>query len=228
MLDEFGCHVDSADDPYLPTQLPWQVDENGAVASVVGPNGRDLNSEAFQEDAERFALAFCRDTRALHCHNHDHNCSFTCVKYTKASAKKLAEESVGTERNIVCRFNYFVVKVFEVVSEGVTRIKRLRRRGKELVSTPYIADSNDAGELGRAQVLRLTPFRGPTTDVGQSGGRCNIDFQFMPRAAVLNVDLDAAESSGKKVCHTTRLRLSMAYACSSLMIWHCARQLFPC
>ena len=199
MLDEFGRHDASSDDaPYLPTKLPWRVDEHGAVDAVTGINGRDLTSEAYRRDAERFALAFCRDARALHGHNHDHNCSFTCVKYAKPSAKKLAEESTGTERNIVCRFNYFVVKVFEVVSEGVTKIKRLRRRGKELVPTPYIANNNDAGEFGRVQVLRLTPFRGPTTDVGQCGVRSNLDFQFMPRAAVLSADLEATESSSQK------------------------------
>ena len=29
--------------------------------------------------------------------------------------------------------------------------------------------------------MRHTPFRSATTDVGQVWGRCNIDFQFMPR-----------------------------------------------
>ena len=81
MLDGFGRHdASSYDAPYLPTKLPWRVDEHGAVDAVTGFNGRDLTSEAYRRDAERFALAFCRDARALHGHNHDHNCSFTCVK----------------------------------------------------------------------------------------------------------------------------------------------------
>ena len=60
--------------------------------------------------------------------------------------------------------------------------KAFRRRGKKLVPRAHIALTNDHGELFRAVVERHTPFRSTSTDVGQVWGRCNCDFQFMPRA----------------------------------------------
>ena len=125
--------------------------------------------------------AFSRDARALHGHNHDHNCSFTCIKYVKHNAKKIAEKSLNTGTNIVCRFFFFVVLVFKTVENAVERIVRVRRRGKELIKKPYVASTNEHNELGRVQVERGTPFRSPTSDVAQCAVRCNFDFQFMPR-----------------------------------------------
>ena len=149
------------------------------------PEGRVLKPEMFREDATRYALSFCRDARALHGHNHDHSCSFTCIKYVKDNAKSIAKESMGTMTNIVCRFFFYVVLVFTIIEDGVERVKQVRRRGKELIKKPYVASINVRNELGRVQVERHTPFRGATADVGQNGARCNFDLQFMPRAPVL-------------------------------------------
>ena len=85
MLDEYGCHS-KTDEPStvlqsLPTPLPWNVKEDGEITGATSPQGADLEPDLFRKDAERYALAFCRDARALHGHNHDHNCSFTCIKY---------------------------------------------------------------------------------------------------------------------------------------------------
>ena len=91
---------------------------------------------------------------------------------------------------------FYVVLVFKIVEDAVERVVRVRRRGKEIVREAYIASSNVHNELGRAQVERHTPFRGATSDVGQSGLRCNLDFQFMPRAPVLN--LATSQSSAGK------------------------------
>ena len=60
-------------------------------------------------------------------------------------------------------------------------LKRIRRRGRKLVETACVANTNDRNEFGKVVVVRHTPFRSATTDVGQVWGRCNIDFQFMPR-----------------------------------------------
>ena len=60
---------------------------------------------------------------------------------------------------------------------------------------PYVASTNVHNELGRVQVERHTPFRGSSTDVGQCAVRCNLDFQFMPRAPVLAVDGGSAEKA---------------------------------
>ena len=81
---------------------------------------------------------------------------------------------------MACRFFFFHIVTFvcDSLQNGVTRI---RRRGKKLVETAYVASTNDRNELGKVVVVRHTPFRSATTDVGQVWGRCNTDFQFMPR-----------------------------------------------
>ena len=115
MLDEFGRHVKtreaSAVLQSLPTPLPWKANEKGEITDAVSPQSMSLTTEQFRQDAERFALAFGRDARALHGHNHDHNCSFTCIKYVTQKAKQNAEQSLNTGMNIVCRFFFYVVLV---------------------------------------------------------------------------------------------------------------------
>ena len=64
---------------------------------------------------------------------------------------------------------------------GETITKRIRRRGKKLVREPYIAITNERNEFCKPVLQRDTPFRSASTDVGQNWGRCNVDFQFMPR-----------------------------------------------
>ena len=148
------------------------------------PNGAPADDDDVMEDARRWAQSFTRDVRALHCHNHDHNCSFTCVKYVQKAAKKLAEAAIGTTTSIVCRFFFFVVMTFTVIEAGIQRVRRVRRRGKKLVHEAHIATTNEHNELGRVQVVRRTPFRSPTSDVAQAAVRCNFDYQFMARAPV--------------------------------------------
>ena len=107
VLDEFGCHQDLADGSAvlqsLPTPLPWQLADNGEVTEAISPDGGTVSAQDFKQDAQRFALSFARDVRALHGHNHDHNCSFACVKYVKQAVKKVADAGLNTLTNIVCR-----------------------------------------------------------------------------------------------------------------------------
>ena len=84
--------------------------------------------------------------------------------------------------NIVCRFFFYVVLAFKILVGCVERIVQIRRRGKALVVEPRIETTNERNELGRVQVERHTPFRGATSDIAQRAVRCNVDFQFMPRA----------------------------------------------
>ena len=49
------------------------------------------------------------------------------------------------------------------------------------MTSPYIAVTNARNEFCKPVLQRDTPFRSPSTDAGQIWGRCNIDFQFMPR-----------------------------------------------
>ena len=91
------------------------------------------------------------------------------------------EKAMKAGRAVACRFFFFFIVVLTVVSNGVSKLKRIRRRGKQLVSQAYIATTNMRNEFGRVVVRRDTPFRSATNDVGQALDRCNIDFQFMPR-----------------------------------------------
>ena len=239
MLDEFGCHEEppagSAVLESLPCPLPWQAN-NGEVTGAIPA----VSAHDFEQDAQRFALSFARDTRALHCHNHDHNCSFTCIKYVKQKAKKVAETGLNAVTNIVCRFFFFVTLVFKVLEDGVERVRRVRRRGKTRVLQPFVASTNEHNELGRVQVERHTPFRGATTDVGQCGTRCNFDFQFMPRAPVfaeessLDKTLDGAESpdseqtnAGKTIARKRTARSTRTLSYDKAEAFYCIRLQLP-
>ena len=108
MLDEYGRRVSTAEASAmlqsLPTPLPWQVTETGEITDAISLPGAALSRDMFRRGAARFALDFSRAARALHGLNHDHNCSFTCVKYAKQNAKQIAEKGLGAATNIVCRF----------------------------------------------------------------------------------------------------------------------------
>ena len=100
------------------------------------------------------------------------------------SPKEAAEEALRRGRVVACRFFFFHILEFAcetITALGRKTVKRIRRRGKKLVETAYVASTNDRNEFGKVVVVRHTPFRSATTDVGQVWGRCNIDFQFMPR-----------------------------------------------
>ena len=149
------------------------------------PAGNDepATCTSLLSDAGQWAQNFCRDFRALHQFNHDHDCTSTCIKYVK-KGKDIAEDALRKGWTVACRFFYYHVVVFTYMCNlaGKVVTKRIRRRGKKLVDEAYIATTNQHGELFKAIVRRDTPFRSATSDVAQSWGRCNIDFQFMPRA----------------------------------------------
>ncbi len=103
--------------------------------------------------------------------------------YVQKKCKEAAEEALRRGRVVACRF-FFHIVVFAceaLANLGQTAVKSIRRRRKKLVETAYVASTNDRNEFCKAIVVRHTPFRSATTDVGQVLGRCNIDFQFMPR-----------------------------------------------
>jgi hypothetical protein len=142
--------------------------------------GQPASFQDLVADAKSFALSFGRDFRALHQLNHDHDCTSTCIKYVQKKCKEAAEEALRRGRVVACRFFFFHIVSF--VSDSFRNgVKRIRRRGKKLVETAHVASTNDRNEFGKVVVVRHTPFRSATTDVGQVWGRCNIDFQFMPR-----------------------------------------------
>merc|ERR1712222_264628 len=96
-------------------------------------------------DAEAWAAAFSHDFFCNICSNHEHDCTETCVKYVK---KKLeAKESLRSNRTPSCRFWFFCIKQLCLGA----RIKRVRRRGKPLVRTPFIDFSDDRNQRCRCQ-----------------------------------------------------------------------------
>ena len=176
--------------------LPYWVIENGAdhvQRPSIRSNVRGFGSVAppastddITQDAGRFALSYCRDFRALHQFNHDHDCTATCIKYVAKQCKDAAQEALRKGKVVACRFFFFHIKVFTYAGEMLhgfseTVTKRIRRRGKKLVTVPYIAVTNERNEFCKPVLQRDTPFRSSSTDVGQVWARCNADFQFMPR-----------------------------------------------
>ena len=112
-----------------------------------------------------WAAALCHDFFCNICSNHEHDCTETCVKYVK---KKLeAKESLRSNRTPSCRFLFFRIKQLRLGA----RIKRVRRRGKPLVRTPFIDFSDDRNQRCRCQVKRDQPFRSSSNDVSQVTSR---------------------------------------------------------
>ena len=71
-----------------------------------------------------------------------------------------------------CRF--FFYRLLELMLQddsGDEILRKVRRRGKELVSAPYIIATNERNEFGLTQVERPQPFRSATSDVGVAGCR---------------------------------------------------------
>ena len=148
---------------------------------------QQVRRKDYVSDAAAYALSYGRDFRALHQLSHDHDCRSTCVKYVKPKVKAAAEERVKRGLVVACRFFFYHILEFAcsavqpALRQGKKAIKRIRRKGKKLVDAAYVAWTNDRNEFGKVVVVRRTPFRSATTDVGQNWCRCNVDFQFMPR-----------------------------------------------
>ena len=53
-----------------------------------------LKSVKTVEDANKWGRSFCRDFRALHQLNHNHDCTSTCIKYIKQKAKDIAQDAL--------------------------------------------------------------------------------------------------------------------------------------
>ena len=112
--------------------------------------------QEYVADAKTFALSFCRDFRALHQLNHDHDCTSTCIKYVQKKCKEAAEEALRRGRVVACRFFFFHIVVFAceaLANLGQTAVKRIRRRGKKPVETAYVASTNDRNEFCKVSLF---------------------------------------------------------------------------
>ena len=199
VLDEAGMHFPDEDAApgAAPEAFPplWVIDGDGETvggprkcpnAANLGSVPQPASSEDIVDDAKQFALSFGRDFRALHQLNHDHDCHTTCLKNVTKQCKEAAQEALRKGKVVMCRFFFYHIVVFNYVATalhglGKSTTKRIRRRGKKLVKSPYIATTNERNEFCKPVLRRDTPFRSASTDVGQNWARCNTDFQFMPR-----------------------------------------------
>ena len=113
------------------------------------------------DDAHMWQDAFARDVRCLHNGNHDHNCSATCVKYQKKKTTEGHISMLQASKAPPCRFFFYVIIVLRIIVEAVETIRRFRRRGKALVSTPVVQATNLHNEYALVAVERNMPFRSP-------------------------------------------------------------------
>ena len=76
----------------------------------------------FEQDAREFEKAFARDVRFLHNHNHDHECSGTCVKNVKKKTNEQLAKLLKDNRAPPCRFEFdHVVEV--IIYEKVKKMR---------------------------------------------------------------------------------------------------------
>ena len=151
----------------------FDLDEVGRVTAVLKPDGEESTTDDLHADARLWASHFGHDTFNNHCTNHEHDCTETCVKYVK---KKLeAKQSLRSHKVPSCRFWFFRIHKLHLKEKD----KRVRRRGKPLVSKLFIAETDERNQCYRCQVIREQPFRSATNDVCQVCDRCNVDFQFL-------------------------------------------------
>ena len=159
---------------YRPDAELFSLDENGKVLKVLKPDGMHANQEDLETDAALWASHFAYDSFNNHCTNHEHNCTETCVKYVKQKLE--AKLSLRSSKVPSCRFWYFRVKKLNG--------KRVRRRGKPLVESPFVEESDDRSQHYRCQLKREHPLRSTSNDICQVTDRCNVDYQFLGCAPV--------------------------------------------
>lgn len=149
-------------------RLPWQCEGDGSLESFLLPNREAPTKDDFIKDAEQWEQCFSADVRFLSAHNHNHMCATTCVKKMKKASAQEKLDAVKKTKAPPCRFYFFHVVILSIL-EGVKEIvRRIRRRGKDIVAKPFITRTNEHNEWGLVTPERPQPFRSPTTDVGQA------------------------------------------------------------
>ena len=197
--DEYGYyqgHRERKQPPHVGLQNCYEEYEmtmDGEITNFCMPDGSVATAADVAADRQAWETSFARDQRANFIQNHDHDCTETCVKYRKKkqsgtdvpqrAGRKLTGPGVPQ-----CRFRFFRHVPLKI--EGI--IKYVIRRGKELVGAARIACGNDENEYGKALPPRHHPFRSSSSDLLQSGLRCNCDIQYQKRAVP---DLDNSETA---------------------------------
>ena len=73
---------------------------------------------------------------------------------------------------------FFVIIVLRVFEGTASRMKKIFRKGEELVAKTFVANINERNEYGRVVLQRTHPFTSSSSDVLQAALQCNADFQF--------------------------------------------------
>ena len=185
----FGLHCELGDEGEIVDSnglhlagLPWVFDsETGELVHfLVDIIGRVAVKEDFDTDARAFEKCWARDVRFLHNLNHDHDCSTTCVKNVKKKSAEEAMKLLRSNRAPPCRFDF--IHIVEVCIEEA--VKKIRRRGKELVHVPHIVSTCARNQCGLCALERPQPFRSASSDLGLATLRGNNDFRYMPRGFI--------------------------------------------
>ena len=80
-----------------------------------------------------------------------------------------------------CRFWFLHVVLFAIWDGTEEIVKKIRRRGKDVVTEPTICNTNEHSEYGLVEPERPQPFRSPSSDVMCNANRGNVDFRIMAR-----------------------------------------------
>ena len=142
---------------------------------------RKATLEDLAKDATRYEEAFAQDFRWLSAHNHNHTCAVTCIKKMQKSTMEEKRNVLKSKKAPPCRFWFLHVVIFAVWDGVKDVLKKLRRRGKNIVEEPTICNTNEHNEYGLVEPERPQPFRSPSSDVMCNGDRGNDDFRIMAK-----------------------------------------------
>ena len=140
-------------------------------------HGNTATKENFELDAQSFEKIFARDVRFLSHHGHDHDCSGTRVKSVKKRTKEQLAKLLMASHAPPCRFDFFLIVMLAIAGKR----SKIRRRGKELVDSPYILSTTSWNQFGVVAFERPQTFRSAFSDCGLAALRRNNDFRLMPR-----------------------------------------------
>ena len=164
--------------------------QNFLVPCEVTGGRRTATLQDLTEDAMRYEEAFTHDFRWLSAHNHDHTCAATCIKKMKKATMEEKKKVLKSNRAPPCRFWFLHVVTFAIQEGAKDIVKRIRRRGKRIVSEPTICNTNEHNEYGLVEPERPQPFRSPSSDVMCNGDRGNVDFRIMARGFPMGENIE--------------------------------------
>ena len=87
-----------------------------------------------------------------------------------------------------CRFEFWHIVLLHLHN----KTQRIRRRGKEIVQTPFIINATTRNQFGSVALERPQPFASSSSDCGLATLRCNNDYRYMAKGFPLEDELSQA------------------------------------